>query len=157
MVVLGKVSVEFSRNGLEDGVSDSEEALCHFENGRMNPRRSYPFVVMEEALYSAPRFPPPISFVCLSFSEVRNSHDSAGLGQDSARLWSRLGRFRQATGSCFRSVSYSRSFRKTSNNERKGHGDWVMTSSDWDESSLSDSEGSSPENELSSNGVSVQS
>lgn len=86
--------------------------------------------------------------VCLSFSEVRNSHDSAGLGQDSAN---------SDKDRLLRGVSYSRSFRKTSNNERKGHGDRVMTSSDWDESSLlSDSEGSSPENELSSNGVSAE-
>lgn len=85
--------------------------------------------------------------VCLSFSEVRNSHDSAGLGQDSAD---------SDKDRLLRGVSYARRFRKTSNNERKGHGDRVMTYSDWDQSSLSDSEGSSPEIELSSNGVSAE-
>lgn len=39
----GEGFVEFSRTGFEDGVSDSEEALCHFENGGDEPRRSYPF------------------------------------------------------------------------------------------------------------------
>lgn len=81
--------------------------------------------------------------VCLSFVEVRNSHDSARIGQDSAEL----DRDRLVRG-----VSYLRSFRKT-NDGRKGHEDQVMACSDWDESSLSDL--GSPRNELVSNGVNV--
>ncbi|KAM1134502.1 hypothetical protein ACFX19_044320 [Malus domestica] len=78
--------------------------------------------------------------VCLSFAEVRNSHGSAGLGQDSAE---------SDKGKLTRRVSYFRSFRKSSN-ERKSRGDQVT--SDWHESFLCDSEGS-PGNGLISSDV----
>ncbi|KAI5355112.1 hypothetical protein L3X38_008007 [Prunus dulcis] len=136
MVVLGKVSLNLAEmaSKMESQIQRKLSVTLKMEG--MNPREA-------------------TLLVCLSFSEVRNSHDSAGLGQDSARLGQDSAD--SDKDRLLRGVSYSRSFRKTSNNERKGHGDRVMTSSDWDESSLlSDSEGSSPENELSSNGVSAE-
>ncbi|KAM5564483.1 hypothetical protein ABKV19_018857 [Rosa sericea] len=70
--------------------------------------------------------------VCLSFAEVRNTNDSAGIVEDSAES----DKDRMVLG-----IGYFRSFRKTKN-ERKSSGDRV-TSSDTDDSCLTDSDGSS--------------
>ncbi|PQM32717.1 uncharacterized protein Pyn_16570 [Prunus yedoensis var. nudiflora] len=128
MVVLGKVSLNLAEMASKMECQIQRKLSVTLKMEGMNPREA-------------------TLLVCLSFSEVRNSHDSAGLGQDSAD---------SDKDRLLRSVSYARRFRKTSDNERKGHGDRVMTSSDWYESSLSDSEGSSSEIELSSNGVSAE-
>ncbi|XP_050363635.1 uncharacterized protein LOC126782430 isoform X2 [Argentina anserina] len=70
--------------------------------------------------------------VSLSFAEVRNTHDSAGIVNDSAE---------SDKDRMVRGVSYFRSFRKT-NKERKSSGDGI-TSSDTEESCLTDSDVSS--------------
>ncbi|XP_004291454.1 PREDICTED: uncharacterized protein LOC101310190 [Fragaria vesca subsp. vesca] len=70
--------------------------------------------------------------VCLSFAEVRNAQDSAGIVDDSAE---------SDKDRMVRGVSYFRSFRKT-NKEKKSSGE-RFTSSDTDESCLTDSDGAS--------------
>ncbi|CAL8996967.1 unnamed protein product, partial [Prunus brigantina] len=67
MVVLGKVSLNLAEMAwkMESQIQRKLSVTLKMEG--MNPREA-------------------TLLVCLSFSEVRNSHDLVGLGQDSARL-----------------------------------------------------------------------